>query len=207
MAPPQLQPMALITTASMEELTFTDCLNFGKNQDRWDNFLDAKMNANNWTWNTNSSRKMTKDFFNLYKISHWESQRSSNSCIWDIFWSMKQKTLAERKICLQYRYQQCPKTWTNNSNCFTWLLALWIVQAQKLSPIMLQYTMNKPKSSYTHFRILARKTEQEKYLKIVFSKNKLEEFLELFVVLKSVNDEVIANRKLWSARKQVMTTF
>ena len=141
----------------------------------------------------------------LLQYLPWESQISANSCDWGIGWSLHRETLAESKICPLYRYQQCPKTWTNNSNCLTWwLLTLWIVQTN--SHARLSYV-----TVWTNERYQMLKSDhlQEKYR----NRNSNNFFmwtlnlLSLLDVMNSVYDKVVANLSICSFLQKVISTI
>ena len=56
--------------------------------------------------------------------------------------------------------------------------------------------MDKPENSYAQVRLFARKKEDEKFQQVVYVKHKLEEFICLLDVMKSVYDKVITNQPI-----------
>ena len=59
---------------------------------------------------------------------------------------------------------------------------------------LLQSRVDKPESSYTQFRFFARKKQDENYEQNFHVKYKLEEFIFLLDIMKSLNDKVITNQ-------------
>ena len=57
---------------------------------------------------------------------------------------------------------------------------------RKICVTLLRYNVDKPESSYAQVRPFARKKEHEKFQQVVYVKHKLEEFIYLLDVMKSV---------------------
>ena len=66
--------------------------------------------------------------------------------------------------------------------------------SRKILVTMLRYSVEKRKSSWDHFRLSARKEQDENLPQFVYAKFKLEEFIYLLDVIKSANDKVVANK-------------
>ena len=67
---------------------------------------------------------------------------------------------------------------------------------RKICVTLLRYNVDKPESSYAQVRLFARKKEDEKFQQVVFVKYKLEEFIYLLDVMKSVDEKVITNQPI-----------
>ena len=61
---------------------------------------------------------------------------------------------------------------------------------------LLGYTLDKPESSYAQVRLIARKTEDEKFQQVVSVKYKIEEFIYLLDIMNSVCGKVITNQPI-----------
>ena len=68
---------------------------------------------------------------------------------------------------------------------------------RKICVTLLRYNLDKSESSYAQVRLLARKREDEKFQQVVYVIYKLEEFIYLLDVMKSVYDKVISNQPIY----------
>ena len=64
---------------------------------------------------------------------------------------------------------------------------------------MLRYNVEKPETSYVQVRLFGRRKEAEQFNQIVYVNCIFDEFNNLFVVMSSVYDKVIANEPLCNA--------
>ena len=62
---------------------------------------------------------------------------------------------------------------------------------------LLRYKVDNPETSYAQVRLFGRK-EEEKFQQIVYVNYKLDEFVYLLDVMKSVYDKVVANQPICS---------
>ena len=108
--------MAYNTTVSLDKLTCTDYVDFGKCQDKSGQVFLSKNDSNYLDVKLKVFRKDDNKELDWSTILRWEKRISTNLCHWGISWSMRQKTLLERKNWRQCWYLQCPKTWMNNSH-------------------------------------------------------------------------------------------
>ena len=65
---------------------------------------------------------------------------------------------------------------------------------KKICVTLLRYIVDKPESSYAQVRLFAWKKEDEKFQQVVYVKYKLEEFIYLHAVMKSVYEKVMTNQ-------------
>ena len=90
-----------------------------------DDFVGPYETSSTLILNLKCSRQTTTEILAGFKTSQWEKQISTILSDCGISWSLQQKTLFARKTCRWCWYQQCPKTWMNNSNRLTrWLMKL-----------------------------------------------------------------------------------
>ena len=61
---------------------------------------------------------------------------------------------------------------------------------------LLRYKVDNPETSYAQVRLFGRKKEEEKFQQVVYVNYRLDEFIYLLDVMKSVYDEVIANQPI-----------
>ena len=69
---------------------------------------------------------------------------------------------------------------------------------KKIRVTLLRYNVDKLENSYAQIRLFARKKEDEKFQQVVYVKYKLEEFILLLDVKKSVYDKVCTNQTIWN---------
>ena len=67
---------------------------------------------------------------------------------------------------------------------------------KKICVTLLRYNVDKLESSYAQVRLFARKKEDEKFQQVVYVKYKLEEFILLLDVKKSVYGKVSTNQTI-----------
>ena len=67
---------------------------------------------------------------------------------------------------------------------------------RRICVTLLRYKTNNPDTSYAQVRLFGRQTEEEKFQQIVYVNYKLDEFVYLLDVVKSVYDKVIANQPI-----------
>ena len=104
------------TTASLEKLTCTDYVDFGKCDDRFRHFFWSQKDSIYLDVKLKDFRKAGKNYFQLVQyLTMGEADfkqflRLRNQLV------IQQKTLLERKTYPHCWYQHCPKTWMNNSS-------------------------------------------------------------------------------------------
>ena len=69
---------------------------------------------------------------------------------------------------------------------------------RKICVSLLRYNVDKPESSHAQVQPFARKKEDEKFQQVVYVIYKLEEFIYLLDVTKSVYDKVITNQPIFN---------
>ena len=89
--------MAYTTTASLDKLTCTDYVDFGKSQDRFGRFSWSKNDSNYLDEKLKVVRKDDKKEFRLVQ-NLTMGEATFNQLMRLINWSMQQKTLLEKKI-------------------------------------------------------------------------------------------------------------
>ena len=67
---------------------------------------------------------------------------------------------------------------------------------RKICVTLLRYKVDNPDTSYAQVRLFGRKTEEEKFQQIVYVNYKLDEFIYLLDVMRSVYDKLIANKPI-----------
>ena len=67
---------------------------------------------------------------------------------------------------------------------------------RKICVTLLRFRADNPDTSYAQVRLFGRKTEEEKFQQILYVNCRLDEFIYLLDVMKSVYDKVIANQPI-----------
>ena len=188
--------MAYNTTASLDKLTCTDYVDFGKCQDRFGQFFGSKNDSNYLDVKLKVFREDEKkefrlvqnltmgeaDFNQLMQLRNQLVNAAENfareesltpvliptmSTVMD-----EQRKLAHMVVDVVDR--------TNRKICVT----------------LLRYNVDNPESSYAQVRIFARKKEDENFQQVIYVNYKLEEFIYLLDVMNSVYDKVITNQPI-----------
>ena len=188
--------MAYNTTASLDKLTCTNYVDFGKCQDRFGQFswskngsncLDVKLKAfraddkkelrlvQNFTMGKadfNQFMRLRNQVFNAAE-NFAREENLTPVLIPTVSRDMdEQLKLAHKVVDVVDR--------TNRKICVT----------------LLRYNVDKPESSCAQVQLFARKKEDEKFHKVVNVNYQLEELIYLLNVMNSVYDEVITNQPI-----------
>ena len=187
--------MAYNTTASLDKLTYTDYVDFGKNSDSFgrfswtkndSNYLDIKLKVfkradKNAEFRLRQNFSMGEADFNQFIRQRNQLVLAADNFLREQNLSpVLQSTLSkdmEEQLKLVHKvidFVDCP----NKRICVT----------------LLRYKVDNPETSYAQVRLFGRKTEQEKFQQIVYVNYRLDEFVYLLDVMYSVYDKVIANQ-------------
>ena len=185
--------MAYNSTVSLDKLTFTDYVDFGKSEDRFGGFIWSKNDSNYlgvkvkvFKKDDNKKLRLVQNLtlggadFNQFLrlmsqlvIAAENFARDENLSLVLIPTMSKdideQLKLADKVVDRVNR--------ANRKNCVT----------------PLRYNVDKPDSSYAQVRLLARKKEDEKFQQIVYANYNFEEIIYLLDVMNYVHDKVITN--------------
>ena len=188
--------MAYNTTASLDKLTCTDYVDFGKCQDRLGRF----------SWSKNDSNYLDVKLKAFGKDEKKEFRLVQNLTMGE----------ADFNQFMQLRYQlvNAAENFAREGNLTAVLIPtmsrdmgeqLKLVHKvvdlvdrlnRKICVTLQRYNVEKPESSYAQVRIFARKKEDEKFQQFVYVKYKLEEFIYLLDVMNSVYDKVLTNQPI-----------
>ena len=189
-------PMAYNTTASLDKLTCTDYVDFGKCQDRFgrffwskndSNYLDVKLKLfkedDNKEFRLIQNLTMGEaDFDHFMRLRNQVVNASENSAREENLTPVLIPTVSkdmDEQLKLAHRVVDVVDR-ANKKICVT----------------LLRYNVDKPESSCAHGRLFARKKEDEKFQQIVYANCKLEKFIYLLDVMNSVYDKVITNQPI-----------
>ena len=189
--------MAYNTTETLDKLTCTNYVDFGKCQNRFGRISRSKNDSNYLDIKLKVFKRENKnaEFRLRQKLSMGEAdfnqfirQRKQLVVAADNFLreqnlsSVLQSTLSkdmEEQLKLVHKVidvVDCPK--------------------RRICVTLLRYKANNPDTSYAQVRLFGRKTEEENLQQIVYVNYKLDEFVYLLDVMNSVYDKVNANQPI-----------
>ena len=189
-------PMTYNTTASLDKLTCTDYVDFGKCRDRFGRF----------SWSKNDSNYLEVKFKVFRKDDKKEFRLVQNLTIGEADFNQFMR--------LRNQLVNAAENFAREENLTPVLIPIMIrdmdeqlklahkvVDAvdrtnRKICMTLLRYSVDKPESSYAQVRLIARKREDETFQQVVYVNYKLEEFIYLLDVLNSVYDKVITNQPI-----------
>ena len=188
--------MAYKTTASLDRLTCTDYMDFGKCQDRFRRFFWSKNDSNYLDVKLKVFKKNdNKEYRLVQKLTTGETDfnqfmRLRNQLVnaADIFAGEESLTPVLITTMSEDKNEQLK-------------LAQKVVDVvdranRKICVTLLRYSVDNPKSSYAQVRLTARKKEDEKFQQVVYVNYTLEESIYLLDVMNSVYDKVFTNQPI-----------
>ena len=107
-------PMAYNTTASLDKLTCTDYVDFGKSSDRFGRFSRTKNDSNYSDIKLKLFKRKDKNAEVRLKQNLSIGEAEFNQFIRQRTSLLQQTTLPENKICCQFFNLHCPKTRRSN---------------------------------------------------------------------------------------------
>ena len=189
-------PVTYNTTASLDRLTCTDYVDFGKFQDKFGQFCWSKNDSNYLEVKFNVFKKGdNKEFRLVQNLTVGESEfnqfmRLRNQLV-NAAWNVAREEklppvlipIMSRDMDDQLKLAHKVFEIVDRANRKIWLT-------------LLRYNVDKPESSYAQIRIFARKKKDEKFQQVVFVNNKLEEFIYLLDVMNSTYVKFITNQPI-----------
>ena len=188
--------MAYNTTASLDKLTYTDYVDFGKCQDRFGRFSWSKNDSNYLYVKLKVFRKDDKKKFRLVQ------NLTMGEADFNQFMRLRNQLVNVAENFAREENLTPVLIPTMSRDMDEQLkLALKVVDVvdrtnRKIFVTLLRYNVDKPESSYAQVRLFARKKEDEKIQQVVYVNYKLEEFIYLLDVMNSVYDKVITNQPI-----------
>ena len=201
-------PMAYNTTASLDKLTCTDYVDFGKSSDRFgriswskndSNYLDVKLKVFKRGHKSRVSRLKQNLPMGEADFNQFIRQRNQLVIAADIFLREQnlspvlQSTLSkdmEEQLKLVHKVKNvvdCP----NRRICVT----------------LLRYKVDNPEISCAQVCLFGRKKEEGKFQQIVYVNYGLDEFVYLLDDMNSVYHKVIANQPICNILREVIATI
>ena len=189
--------MAYNTTASLDKLTCTDYVDFGKCQDRFGRFSWTKYDSNYLDIKLKVFKREDKiaEFWLRQNLPRGEA--NFNQFVWqrnqlvvaaDIFLREQNLSPVLQSILSKDMEEQLKLVHKviDVVNC----------PNRKICVTLLRYKLHNPETSYAQIRLFGRKKEAEKFQRIKYVNYRLDEFIYLPDVMNSVYDKVIANEHI-----------
>ena len=188
--------MAYNTTASLDKLTCTDYVDFGKCQDRFGRFSWSKNDSNYLDVKLKVFRKDDKKEFRLAQnLTMGEADfnqfmRLRNQLVHGA------ESFAREEILTPVLIPTMSRDMDEQLKLAHKVVDVVDRTNRKICVTLLRYNLDKPESSYAQVRLFARKKEDENFQQVVYVNYKLEEFIYLLDVMNSVYDKVITNQPI-----------
>ena len=188
--------MAYNTTASLDKLTCTDYVDFGKCQDRLGQFFWSKNDSNYLDVKIKVFRKDDKKEFRLVQnITMGEADFNQFMQLRNQLVNAAENFAREENFTPVLIPTMC-RDMDEQLKLAHKLVDVVDRTNRKICVTLLRYNVDKPESFYAQVRIFARKEEDEKFQQVVYVNYKLEEFIYLLDVMNSVCDKVITNQPI-----------
>ena len=189
--------MAYNTTASLDKLTCTDYVDFGKSLDRFGRF----------SWNKNDSNYLyfkLKVFKEEDKNAEFRLRQNLSMGEADFNQFIRQRDQLVVAAGNFHRDQNLsPVLQSTLSKDMEEQLKLVhkvidVVDRsnRRICVTLLRYKVDNPETSNTQVRLFGRKKEEEKFQQIVYVNYRVDEFVYLLDVMNSVYDKVFANQPI-----------
>ena len=188
--------MAYNTTASLDKLTCTDYVDFGKCQDRFEKFFWSKNDSNYLDVKLKVFKKCDKKEFRLVRnlkmgeADFNQFMRLRNQLV------NAAENFAREEILIPVLILTMSKDMDEQLKLAHKVVDVVDRAKRKICVTLLQYNEDKPESSYAQVRLFARKKEDEEFQQVVYVNYKLEQFIYLLDVLNFVFDKVITNQPI-----------
>ena len=188
--------MAYNTSASLDKLTCTDYVDFGKCQDRFGRFSWSKNDSNYLDVKLKVFRKDDKKEFRLVQ------NLTMGEADFNQFMRLRNQLVnAAENFAREENLTPVLIPTMSRDMDEQLKLAHKVVDVvdrtnRKICVTLLRYNVDKPESSSAQVRLFARKKEDEKFQQVVYVNYKLEEFIYLLDVMNYVYDKVITNQPI-----------
>ena len=187
--------MAYNTTASLDKLTCTDDVDFGKSSDRFGRF----------SWSKNDSKYLDnrlKVFKTEDKKVEFRLRQNLSGGEADFNQFIRQRNhlvvatdnfLREQKLSPVLQ-STLSKDMEEQLKLVHKVIDVVDCPNRRICVTLLRYKVDNPETSYAQVRLFGRKTEEENFQQIVHVNYKIDEFVYLLDVMNSVYDKVIAKQ-------------
>ena len=190
--------MAYNTTASLDKLTCTDYVDFGKCQDRFGRFSWSKNDSNYLDVKLKVFRKDDKKEFRLAQnLTMGETDFNQFMRLRNQLVNAAENFAREENLT-PVLIPRMSRDMDEQLKLAHKVFDVVDRTNKKICVTLLRYNVDKPESSYAQVRLFARKKEDEKFQQVVYVNYKLKEFIYLLDVMKSVYDKVIINQPIFN---------
>ena len=189
--------MASNTTETLDKLTCTDYVDFGKCQDRFgrvywskndSNYLDIKLKVFKIE-DENAEFRLTQNL-SMGEVDFNQFIRQRNQLVVAADNFLKEKNLSP---ALQ---STLSKDMEEQLKLVHKVIEVVDHPNRKICVTLMRYKVDSPETSYAQVRLFGRRNEEEKFQQFVYINYRLDEFIYLLDVMNSVYDKVIANKPL-----------
>ena len=190
-------PMAYNITETLDKLTCTDYVDFGKRQDSFRQFVWSKNDSN-------YSNLKTKVFKREDKNAQFRPRQNLSMGKSDFNQFVRQRNqlvvaadnfLKEQNLSPVLHYTLC-KDMEEQLKLVHKVIDVVDRPNRKICVTLLRYKVDNPETSYAQVRLIGRKNEGEKFQQFVYVNYRLDELIYLLDVMNSVYDKVIANQPI-----------
>ena len=188
--------MTYNTTASLDKLTCTDYVDFGKCQDRFVRFSWSKNDSNYLDVKLKLFTKDDKKEFRLVQ------NLTTGEAYFNQFMRLRNQLVnaaenfAREEILTPVLIPTMSKDMDEELKLAHKVVDVVDRANRKICVTLLRYNVDKPEKSYVQVRLFARKKEDEKFQQVVYVNYKLEEFIYLLEIMNSVYDKIITNQPI-----------
>ena len=198
--------MAYNTTVSLDKLTCTDYVDFGKCQDRFGHFSWSKNDSNYLHVKLKVFRKHDKKEFRLVQnLTMGEADFNQFMRLRNQLVNVAENFAREENLT-PVLIPTMSKDMDEQLKLAHKVVDVVDRANRKTCVTLLRYNVDKPDSFYAQVRLFARKKEVEKFQQVVYVNYKLEEFINLFDVMNSVYDKVITNQPICKVLQKVISS-
>ena len=196
------------TTASLDKLTCTEYVDFGKSSDRFGRFSWTKNDSNylylklkvfkredkNAELRLRQNRSMGEADFNQFTRQRNQLVVAADNFLREQSLSPVLQSTLSKDMEEQLKLVHKVIDLVDRSN-------------RRICVTLLRNKEDNPRTAYAQVRLIGRKKEEEKFQQIVYVNYKLEEFMYLHDVTNSVYDEVIANKPICNVLQKLVASI
>ena len=189
--------MAYKTTASLDKLTCTDYVDFGKSSDRFGQFfwtkndsiyLDIKLKV--FKREDKNAEFRLRQNFSMGEADFNQFIRQRNQLV------VAADNFVREQNLLPVLQSTLSKDTEEQLKPLHKVIDVVDRPNRRICVTLLRYKVDNPETSYAQFRLFGRKKEEEKFQQIVYVSYKLDEFIYLLDGMISVYDKVIVNQPI-----------
>ena len=189
--------MAYNTTASLDKLTCTNYVDFGKSLDRFGRFSWTKIDSNYLDIKLKVFKRKEKDavfrlrqIFSMGEADFNQFIRKRNQLV------VAADNFLREQILSPVRQSTLSKDMEDQLKPVNKVIDVVDRPNRRICVTLLRYKVDNPETSYAQDRLFGRKKEEEKFQQIVYVNYRLDEFVYPLDVMNSVYDKVIANQPI-----------